>query len=427
MKLSLFLLFFTLSLNATNLKIASYNVENLFDMQNNGTEYQSYKPNKHNWTRQNFQKKLLNIAEVICDINTDIIGLQEIENENVLKLLKKRLRQVGCGYKYHAISHKKHSAIQVAILSKIPIQSTKEIVVNRKLKYRNILETKFSVDGHTFYVFNNHWASKRSAESTRMVSARALKKRFLSLPKNSEYILLGDFNNDYDEYLHMEPKHNNSKGRTAINHVLKSITKGGKFVRKNHLSMHTFFHYNLWLELANYQRWSHNFYGKKQALDSILLPHSLFDGKGIDYVKASFKVFKRNYLFHKKGYIFRWEYKKSKHKGRGYSDHLPIVANFSTSKNFNRELSHRRKASIDKLHSKNLSFPILLKKVKVIFKEKNRAIISQKYAKKNILIYGVKNDFILGKEYDIMVYKRKKYKGAYEIIDFELEKRYDAL
>ncbi len=425
-RLFLFLLL-TTYLNATNLKIASYNVENLFDMQNNRTEYKAYKPNKHNWTRQNFQKKLLNISEVICDINADIIGLQEIENENVLKLLKKSLRQVGCIYNYHAISHKYMSAIQVAILSKIPIQNSKEIVVNRKLKYRNILETKFMIDNNPFYIFNNHWASKRSAEATRILSARALKKRLLTLPPNAEYILLGDFNNDYDEYLHIEAKHNNTKGRTSINHVLKSINTEEKFVRKNHLSRNTFSHYNLWLDLPNYKRWSHNFYGKKQALDSILLPHSLFDGKGMDYVENSFNVFKRNYLFHKKGYIFRWEYKKSKHKGRGYSDHLPIVANFSTTKHFSLDASQRWKASIDSLYREKVSFPVLLKKVKVIFKDKKRMIISQKYAKKNILIYGIKDEFILGHEYDISIYKRKKYKGTYEIIDFELEKRYDAL
>ncbi len=413
----LLLLFLTLSLNATNLKIASYNVENLFDMQNNGSEYKSYKPNKHNWTRQNFQKKLLNISEVICDMNADIIGLQEIENEHVLKLLKKKLRQIGCIYKYHAITHKKNSAIQVAVLSKIPILSTKEVIVNRKLKYRNILETKFRVDGDIFYVFNNHWTSKRSAESKRIVSARALMKRLKSLPKGSEYIILGDFNNDYNEYFWETP--------TAINHVLQTINSEEKFFRINALESTELSHYNLWLELVNYKRWSHNFYGNKQALDAIVLPSTLFDGKGLDYVNDSFFVFKKRYLFHKKGYIFRWEIKKGRHKGKGYSDHLPIYATFSTSRAFTKEKSIVKLGSIDELHTNSTHFPLLLKNVKVVSSEKNKVIISQKNSKKKIPIYGVEKSMALEKRYDIMVYACKKYKGTYEVIDFEIEKRYD--
>ncbi|CAA6806549.1 MAG: Unknown protein [uncultured Sulfurovum sp.] len=422
----LFFLFLTLSLNATTLKIASYNVENLFDMQNNGTEYKAYKPNHHNWTRKNFQKKLLNISEVICDINADIIGLQEIENEHVLKLLKKSLKNSGCHYKYHAITHKKSSAIQVALLSKIPITSVKEIIVNRKLKYRHILEAKFMVNQKSLYLFVNHWSSKRSAESSRMASAKALVKRLKSLGKGSEYILLGDFNADYDEYLHLEKKHNDTEGKTGINHVLKSINNE-KFFRKEHLNSGDFSHYNLWLELANYKRWSHNFYGNKQALDAILIPNTLLDGQGIDYVDNSFTVFKKRYLFHKEGYIFRWEYKKQRHKGRGYSDHLAVVAHFSTSELYSKKRKVPTVGTIDKLFHENVIFPILLKRVKVTSKEKNKVRIFQKESKKNILIYGTKKFFTLGNVYDVMVYGCKNHKGEYEVIDFEIEKRYDAL
>ncbi|CAA6816271.1 MAG: Unknown protein [uncultured Sulfurovum sp.] len=415
-KLLLFL-FSTFFLKATTLKIASYNVENLFDMQNNTTEYKQYKPNKHNWIRKNFQKKLLNISEVICDMNADIIGLQEIENENVLKLLKKNLRRVGCYYKYHAITHKKSSAIQVAILSKIPIQSTKDIIVNRKLNYRNILEAKFILGAKPFYLFVNHWTSKRSSESKRIKSAHTLMNRLKKLPKESEYIILGDFNNDYDEYFWESP--------TAINHVLKTITKEEKFFRINSLNFTELAHYNLWLELENYKRWSHNFYGNKQALDAIVLPSTLFDGKGLEYVNDSFSVFKKRYLFHAKGYIFRWEIKKDRHKGKGYSDHLPIYALFSTSKIFEKKQNVMKIGSIDELYAPSPHFPLLLQNVKVIAIEKNKVIISQKISKKNILIYGVEDSMLLEKRYDIMVYGHKKYKGEYEIIDFEIEKRYD--
>lgn len=418
----LVLLLFPFTLNSTTLKIASYNVENLFDMKNNGVEYEEYLPNKHNWTRQNFEKKLLNIAEIICDIDADIIALQEIENKNVLKLLKRRLRTIGCYYKYDAITHKKHSAIQLATLSKIPISSVKEINVNKALKYRPILETKFLIDSKPFYVFNNHWASKHSSESSRVLSAKRLKKRVLSLPKSSEYILLGDFNSDYNEYQHFSRKLNNTQGLVGINHILKT-SNNQKLFKKQEISKLSFAHYNLWLDVPTFQRWSHDFYGKKQALDSMLLPSSLFDGKSLDYVNHSFKVFKPAYLFHKKGYVYRWQYKYGRHLGKGYSDHLPIVASFSTKAYHQEKLSVNVKiGTISDLYQ-NPKSSIMLKKVSVILKTKHHAIIKQHSKGRAIFIYGAES-LIQGHCYDLLVTRLKSHKGLREIINFSLEYDY---
>lgn len=386
-------------------------------MKNDGTEYEEYKPNKHNWTDENLKKKLINIAEVICDINADIIGLQEIENENALKLLQKTLKQVGCYYPHASITHKKKSAIQVALLSKIPNSYTRELVVGQSLAYRNILEVKFKVNDHSFYIFVNHWASKRSSESKRIYSARALMKRLKALPNKSEYIILGDFNNDYDEHTEEE--------KTAINHILNTIDNKGRFIRVNALSYQKFLHYNLWLEQPNFRRWSHNFYGNKQALDAIILPKTLFDGKGIEYVDNSFNVFKKRYLFQKYGYLFRWQYKKNRHMGKGYSDHFPVYATFSTSKPFQKKQRVVQSGLIDELFQAMPSYPLLLKSVQVTRLQKNKAFIFQKDSHNQIALYGIDKSLKLGGRYDIMVYKRKKYKGVYEVIDFEIEKRYD--
>lgn len=405
-------------LTSQELKIASYNVENLFDMTYNGTEYEEYQPNKHHWTAENLKKKLLNLSEVICAVNADIIGLQEVENEAVLKLLRKTLKQVGCYYPHYAITAKKKSAIQVALLSKVPMVYSKELTVAQSLAYRNILEVKFQVKEHTFFLFVNHWSSKRSAESKRILSAKRLLRRLQQLPQNSEYIVLGDFNNDYDEYL--------NEKRTAINHVLNTSTKEGKFFRIPDLNYTMFSHYNLWLEQPNFRRWSYNFYGNKQALDAMILPETLFDGKGLEYVSGSFNVFKKRYLFQKYGYLFRWQYKKQRHLGKGYSDHLAIYATFSTSKPYQNALKPPKEGIIDALFQKAPYYPLLLKQVQVISVKKNKAWIRQKGAKHTMALYGVEKSVEEGKYYDIMVYKRKKYQGQYEVIDFEIEKRYDA-
>ncbi len=401
MKYTLFFLtFFFSSLNSIELKIASYNIENLFDMQYNGTEYKEYIPNSHNWINSILDKKLTNISEVICELNADIIGLQEVENKNALKLLQTSLKSFGCNYKYSAITHKYKSAIQIAILSKLPIINHKDIIVTKALGVRNILEAKFIINKNPLYIFINHWNSKHSSDIKRVLSARRLKKRLLSLGKNSEYIILGDFNTNYNNY--------------RINSILNSVE-----IREFNLSKDIFSHYNLWLEEPIYKRWSYNFYGKKEAIDAIFIPYSLVDGKGVDYINNSFSIFKKAYLFHKRGYILRWKYIKGKHKGVGYSDHLAISARFST-KAYIKENSSVKSASIKELLSKKIILPIKLKKVKVIKRLKKSVYIKDKYSKDIITIFGINQKLFLGKIYNIIVYKRKFYNGKYEITDYAI-------
>ena len=400
-------LFFILSfsLNATQFKIASYNVENLFDMHHDKTEYKEYIPNKHNWTDNILSKKLQNISEVICEIDADIIGLQEIENKNSLKLLQQSLKKYGCNYRYSAITSKKRTAIQVALLSKIPIKNHSEIVVKRAGGIRNILETKFIIEGIPLYVFINHWSSKRSPESKRILSALSLKKRLLNLPKESEYILLGDFNSNYNEY--------ETVGKTGINSILNSMS-----FRKSSMRENRFRHYNLWLELLPYQRWSYNFYGNRQGLDAILLPPTSFDAKGINYKDNSFGVFKRDYLFTKKGYVNRWQY-KNRHIGKGYSDHFPIFATFTTKPYlFKKKINKIKNCSILNLIKKNTTLPCSLKRVKVVSIKKRAVVIEDKSAK--IVVYGVGKHIKKDKYYTIDVYATKIYKGEDEIIDFTM-------
>ena len=424
MKKLFFFSLFTLSLYAIEIKIASYNVENLFDMRNDGSEYLQYKPNKHNWNRQNYQKKLQNISEVICDIDSDIIALQEVENRNVLRDLQRLLREVGCSYRYSAITTKKESAIQVAVLSKLPIVASREIVVNYRLEYRNILELKYSIDGKSLLIYVNHWSSKKSKESRRVRSAKALKKRVLALPKDTDYILLGDFNSNYNEYKHLESRLNDTKGVVGINHILHTISNDKLVKEIDMKNSKKFQHYNSWLELANFQRWSHNFYGKKQGLDAILLPKSMFDGKGIDYVNDSFSVFKASYLFHKKGYINRWQYKNRRHLGEGYSDHLPIVATFSTKPYiFNSSRERVVEGNISRLYKKSFTNALYLKEVKVIFKSKYHAIIKQRKNGRAIFVYGAE-DLALAKSYDLLIYKRNIYRGLHEIVNYSIEYNY---
>ena len=86
--------------------IVSYNVENLFDMVDNGDEYPEYKPNRSNWTNNTYQIKCANIASVLAQVNADIAVLVEVENENALSGLLSALAEKKCPYPFYALGRR---------------------------------------------------------------------------------------------------------------------------------------------------------------------------------------------------------------------------------------------------------------------------------------------------------------------------------
>jgi len=403
-------------------KVATYNVENLFDANFQGTEYSDYIPKKHNWNRRMVEIKLNHTAEVICDLNADILGLQEIENSNIFKALQKRLKRVGCEYRYSAITHKKGAAIQVALLSRFPITYKKELQVSYSPYIRNILEVEVNINKKSLTLFINHWKSKsmKGFESKRIKYAKCLEKRILSMPKYKEYIILGDLNSDYNAYLTLKRRLNDSNGITGICNILKT-TKNGKLIAKqNILKLEKGSHYNTWQDLPFTNRWNHKYYGNKSTLDHILLPSSMFDGRGLDYVNNSFNVFKAPYLFTKRGYINSWKYKKGKHLGKGYSDHLPIYAYFDNKpyvadKNSNKIVKNVNK-NIEYLYTINsLQEPVKLKDVVVVLKRGRYAVVKQRAKGRGVFLYACVDGLKEGRKYDVSVQSISNYKGLKEI------------
>ena len=417
----LLLLLFTTFLFSKPFKVATYNVENLFDAHFQGSEYEEYIPGKHNWNRRMVEIKLEHTAEVICDVNADIIGLQEIENEAIFRRLIQKLEKVGCGYAYSAITHKKGAPIQVAILSQFAIKNQKEIKVSYSPRVRNILEVDVEIDKKRLTLFVNHWKSKayKGYESKRIKYAKALQARIARLAPSKEYIILGDFNSDYNAYLTLDDKINDTQGKTGFSEILK--TKVDERAIQNAKQG---VHYTLWKELPIEDRWSHKYYGKKSSLDQIVLPQNMFDGRGIDYVNDSFKVYKADYLFTRRGYINRWRYKHGKHMAKGYSDHLPVYAYFDTKAYIKNIGIEKKKNLFEQIKTKfieyfytieHLNSQVKLENVVVIFKRGRNAIIKQNPDGRGVYLFGCASKLKEGYVYDLLVDDIKSYKGLKEV------------
>lgn len=318
-------------LGGTEVKIATYNVENLFDMNDDGNEYEEYIPNTSwGWNDAMYRIKLRNTAKVIHDIGADIIGLQEIESQTALKDLKAELNRQGLYYPHYAFARAKNTTVAVALLSRYPITSALSRSVGAHRAYRDILEVKVDIHGQPLRLFINHWKSKSGPESMRIQSAKVLKKRLDELDTDEPYVLMGDFNSHYEEYRTFvkSRKHNDTDGITGINHILKTIDDDQIPITYSSLKSTKDSLYNLWYELPEDQRWSHQYKQFKEGLDNIIISPGLTDGKGLEYMQGSFARFEAPYLFYK-GKMYRWQQSRKypkHHLGEGYSDHLPLSA-----------------------------------------------------------------------------------------------------
>lgn len=413
MKSLVFLFIYVLNIYALDFKVASYNVENFFDLHYDKTEYKEFIPNTTSWNKIAFQNKLENISKVIKDLDADILALQEVESQRVLDAIVFRNPQ----YRFHTFSKNNHAAIGLAIISKFPILNKKNIVVDKYDKYsRDILKVTVTIENKPLIVYINHWRSKRAKESQRIKYAYALKNEIMTLDNNADYIILGDLNSNYNEFqtFKYDKKLNDTYNITGINQILNT-TINENFVKKfNILSYDTNVHFNTWLELPNEERLSSKFRNQNVTPDNIILSASLFDIKNISYINDSFNVFHFPYLY-KNNRIYRWNL----HKKNGYSDHLPIYAFFSTNKQKSIQkkpiIKDTRTVMISKLYNVQQITDYRITNVTVIYKAKHLAILKQSNLDRAIMLYKPSSQLKLGFIYDMTVNKIDLYFGLKEI------------
>ncbi|MBU1169873.1 MAG: endonuclease/exonuclease/phosphatase family protein [Proteobacteria bacterium] len=316
-------------------RIATYNVENLFDLENQGTEYTEYIPGgSSGWGPDIAHIKYNHMSQVLSDLKADLVALQEVESEGALIRLQDQLKERGMIYPHRAFLKAGKQAVGCALFSRFPIRRQSGIPV-RHGRGRSILKVEVDVKGTPLLLYINHWQSKKNPESARMDYARALEQDMGSLKPHCDFVVLGDFNSDYDEYRTFLNNRflNDTNGETGINHVLGTVRLSQAITEKKLVEPgceRCLF--DLWLEFPIGDRWSYLFFGRKGSLDHILVPASLYDGRGINYLAYSFKRFMPEYVFQGKS-LNRWQLTDrghGRHLGIGYSDHLPLYADFTT-------------------------------------------------------------------------------------------------
>lgn len=105
------------------MRIATYNVENLFDLQHDSLheDWAFVEGGEYHWTKNRYWRKLDQIGRVVMamgqgDMPPAIVGLCEVENDTVMRDLTRRSLLRGAGYEYVMTNCRDRRGIDVALM-----------------------------------------------------------------------------------------------------------------------------------------------------------------------------------------------------------------------------------------------------------------------------------------------------------------------
>ncbi|WP_222982101.1 endonuclease/exonuclease/phosphatase family protein [Flagellimonas meishanensis] len=201
--------------------IAFYNVENLFDIENDSLTFDDERTpeGSYHWTHERYGRKIGNIAEVLSNIgkqlsgtSPDVIGLCEVENRGVLEDLTQHPDLRNKDYGIVHFDSPDWRGIDVALLYKRDSYVPTSFKSHRLLLFDELGEREYtrdqlvvggSMDQENVYFIVNHWPSRRGGASksqSNRIKAALLNKRIIDsirdLNWNAKVIAMGDFNDD---------------------------------------------------------------------------------------------------------------------------------------------------------------------------------------------------------------------------------------
>ena len=300
---------FTLSCSSPikPLSVGYWNVENLFDIFDdpikNDEEFSI--GGRKNVTQEIYDLKIKQSAEVLTDLNVDLLGLSEVENALVLKDLN--LAYEERDYKIIHFDSPDERGIDNALLydpNYFKVISSKPIpnTLPSGDKTRDILYVKGEYVDELIHLFVNHWPSnyggREKSIPKRAATAQLLVREIssiLSLDPSAEIILVGDFNEDPDE---MNVQSLKTIGLSSLMEPMLGMPKKGTYVYR----------------------------GKDLFYDQVIIHESLRDQQGLALVSNSTYILDLPKYRQQEGNYKHFPYRfwAGNNLLGGYSDHLAI-------------------------------------------------------------------------------------------------------
>jgi len=198
----------TTSSRAHELYIASWNVENLFDLEDDpqvefDEDFTPQSPKR--WTKERLDIKLNNLARVISKMNgkrgPDVLGLSEVENRRVVEMLVEKLRPLGRKFEIVHKDSPSDRGIDCALIYDADVFSLADSKFHyvEAEKTRDIVEARLRRHDRDLFVFVNHWPSRNNDEWQRLAAAKVVRTRLdeiLSADPDADIVMVGDFNDE---------------------------------------------------------------------------------------------------------------------------------------------------------------------------------------------------------------------------------------
>lgn len=330
------------------LSIATYNVHNLFDADDDGNAYEEFQSGS-GWNGELYSERLENVAVAVRalfperDVFPDILCLEEIEGDTVLRDLAGGAF-AKAGYRWSVSGGPEDSAIVCGILSRYPIEGIRMHRVEDSWGFgpgRDMIEATVRISDTPLTLFVCHWKSRREgagvSEPARRAAASLLASRLAALRAEDPgrpCVVCGDFNESPDEFIRSggayptafmpDPSEIFDEYGSDRAEIPAEWMRGGlvvtasKPVPGDRTAGEPVRLYSPWESEGGY---SYVFDGETQRLDGFLLGDALFDGEGIEF--ASFVTGQDPGLMNESGEPLVWNGKS------GFSDHLPIAVTLS--------------------------------------------------------------------------------------------------
>lgn len=311
--------------------IAFYNVENLFDTENDPITFDDDRTpdGKDHWTEEIYADKVSKMARVISEIGSDVaktspalIGLAEVENRRTVEDLANDPQLIDKDYGIAHFDSPDRRGIDVALMYQKsmfkPLNISKhELVIydnedpSKRRYTRDQLLVSGLLDGDMIHIIVNHWPSRSGGESRsrkkRMAAAKVTMKIIDSLQSNDPYakiITMGDLNDDPTS--------------PSVKKVMKATGKREKVKDKMvYNPMEPMFKKGIGT-LAYRDGWN--------LFDQILVTAPLVEKDFSSYRFYKAGIFNENYLSNPKGRYKGYPYRSFANGGYtgGYSDHFPV-------------------------------------------------------------------------------------------------------
>ena len=331
-----------------HLTIVSWNVQNLFDGKDNGSEYDDFL-NSSGWNGEKYQARLESIAAALkgeSGVKADIIALVEVENEGVVSDLADKS---FLDYGFTFFANVEGSSVGLGVLSALPVTSSSvhSFHSGDSSIPRPVAEVWVDTGTGPLVLLVCHWKSKLGGEgrteALRRSGAALIARRLLEIETENPgtaVVIMGDLNENYDEFIRVgysypcallpdteeaaialqaeaEQKQKPPPGiRPGFQDFL--VISGEKPPIAEHIAVKGAALYSPWFE-AGKEAGSYWYKDDWETIDHILINAALFGVSGLRY--RQFRVLARppfaNAAGHPNAYNPR--------TGNGLSDHLPIV------------------------------------------------------------------------------------------------------